>query len=264
MMQNDEKETQESKSSQETEEVTAGVTDTELIINPKAEPTYIQMETLFNFNPRFRSTWDLGRWNEHNLDGVPTPVTATIFHALSPEEIDKLDLSDPALVDRTHLLYCLPLHGHTIGDGLFDPYTDQARQAMLALLVQHAAANPEPPDGPASVTRLLRERWRASIGSVGRWLVDHLQVTGDGDEIIFADEIMAALAEDIPPDAQAQFQGRTRREILHLARGLIQGFPTARQVHRGERLLSAYPGVRLLKTADIHTAGAARRSRSRY
>ena len=114
------------------------------------------------------------------------------------------------------------------------------------------------------MTRLLRERWRASIGSVGRWLVDHLQVTGDRNEKILADEIMAALAEDIPPDAQAQFQGRTRREILHLARDLIQGFPNAGRVKRGGRLLSAYPGLRLLKTADIHPAGAARRSRSRY
>ena len=207
----------------------------------------------------------LGRWNQHNLDGEPTPVTATILHALSPEEIDKLDLTDPALVERTHMLYCLPLYGHTIRDELaLHPSTDQTRQAMLALLVQHAAANPEPPDGPASVTRLLRERWRASIGSVGRWLVDHLQVTGDRNEKTLANEIMAALAEDIPPDDQARFQGRTRREILHLARGLIQGFPNARRVKRGERLLSAYPGVRLLKTADIHPAGAARRSRSRY
>ena len=200
----------------------------------------------------------LPRWDEHGLDGEPAPVTATIFQAMYPQDIEQLDLSDPALVDRTHVLSCLPLHGRTIGDGLFlDPIPDQARQAMLALLVQHAAANREPPDGPASVTRLLRERHRASIGSVGRWLVDHLQVTGDGDEIIFADEIMAALAEDIPPDAQDQFQGRTRREILHLARDLIQGFPTARRVKRGERLLSAYPGLRLLTTADIHPAGAA-------
>ena len=200
----------------------------------------------------------LGRWNEHNMDGVPAPVTATIFQAMYPQDIDQLDLSDPALVDRTHVLSCLSLHGHTIGDGLFlDPITDQARQALLALLVQHAAANREPPDAPASVTRLLRERRRASIGSVGRWLVDHLQVTGDGNEKILADEIMAALAEDIPPDAQAQFQGRTRREILALARDLIQGFPIARRVKRGGRLLSAYPGVRLLTTADIHPAGAA-------
>ena len=200
----------------------------------------------------------LGRWNEHNMNGVPAPVTATIFQALRPENIDKLNLSDPALVDRTHVLSCLSLHGHTIGDGLFlDPSTDQARQAMLALLVQHAAANREPPDGPTSVTRLLRERHRASIGSVGRWLVDHLQVTGDGNEKILADEIMAALAEDIPPDAQAQFQGRTRREILALARDLIQGFPITRRVKRGGRLLSAYPGLRLLTTADIHPAGAA-------
>ena len=76
-------------------------------------------------------------------------------------------------------------------------------------------------------------------------------------KLISADEIMAALAEDIPPDAQARFRGRTRREILHLARDLIQGFPTARRVKRGERLLFAYPGLRLLTTADIHPAGAA-------
>ena len=200
----------------------------------------------------------LGRWNEHNMDGVPTPVTATIFQALRPEDIDQLDLSDPALADRTHVLSYLPLHGRTIGDGPASvPITDQARQAMLALLVQHAAANREPPDAPASVTLLPRERHRASIGAVGRWLVDHLQVTGEGDEIILADEIMAALAEDIPPDAQARFRGRTRREILHLARYLIQGFPTARRVKRGEQLLFAYPGLRLLTTADIHPAGAA-------
>ena len=61
MMQNDEEEAQGSKSSQETEEVTAGVTDTGLIIDPKAEPTYVQMEVLFNFNPRFRSTWEMKR-----------------------------------------------------------------------------------------------------------------------------------------------------------------------------------------------------------
>ena len=63
---------------------------------------------------------------------------------------------------------------------------------------------------------------------------------------ILADEIMAALAEDIPPDAEALFQGRTRRQILALARYLIQGFPTTRRVKRGEQFLSIYPGLRLL------------------
>ena len=201
----------------------------------------------------------LPRWDQHGLDGEPAPVTATIFQAMYPQDIDQLDLSDPPLVDRTHVLSCLPLHGRTIGGGLFldDPITDQAGQAMLALLVQHAAANREPPRAPASATKLLRERRRASIGSVGRWLVDHLQVTGDGDEMILADEIMAALAEDIRPDAQARFQGRTRREVLALTRDLIQGFPNARRVKRGGRLRSAYPGVHLLTTADIQPAGAA-------
>ena len=116
------------------------------------------------------------------LDGV----TATIFQAMLPGDIDHLDLSAPALVDRTHVLSCLPVDSRsTIKVGLASALlTDQARQALLALLVQHAAENREPPDAPASVTGLLREGRRASIGSVGRWLRDHLQVTGDGDEIV--------------------------------------------------------------------------------
>ena len=196
--------------------------------------------------------------NQGDTDGVPAPVRAAIFQAMLPEDIDHLDLSDHALVDRTHVLSYLLPHGRTIEAGRFlDPMTDQARQAMLALLVQHAAAYREPPDAPASVTELLRERRRATIGSVGRWLVDHLQVTGDGDETVLADEIMAALAEDIPPDDQARFEGRTRREILALARDLIGGFPTARRVKRRGRLLSTYPGLRLMTTADLHLARAA-------
>ena len=196
--------------------------------------------------------------NKGDTDGVPAPVTAAIFQGMLAEDIDHLDLSDHALVDRTHVLSYLLPHGLTIEAGLVSvPITDQARQAMLALLVQHAAANREPPDAPTSVTELLRERRRATIGSVGRWLVDHLQVTGDGDETVLADEIMAALAEDIPPDDQDRFEGRTRREILALARDLVEGFPAAKRVKRGGRLLSAYPGLRLMTTADIHLAGAA-------
>ena len=247
----------------------------------------------------------LPRRDQRDMDGVPAPVTATIFQAMLLQDMDHLDLSDPTLVDRTHVMSyllqhsrtiradvasvqalvqasvlpqdmdhldlsdpaevdkthapsCLPQHSRMIGAGPTSVLiTDQARRAMLALLVQHAAENPEPPEAPASVTQLLRERRRASIGSVGRWLLDHLQVTGDGDETVLADEIMAALAEDIPPDDQARFQGRSRREVLALARDLIDGFPTARQVKRGGRLVSAYSGLRLLTAADIHPAGAA-------
>ena len=186
-------------------------------------------------------------------------VSGTIFHAMGPGDIDHLDFSDPALVDRTHVMSCLPVDSlSTIEDGLASALlADQARQAMLALLVQHAAENREPPDAPASVTRLLRERRRASIGAVGRWLRDHLQVTGDGDEIVLADEIMEALAADIPPNDEGRFSGRTRREVLALARDLIDGFPTARRVKRGGRLVSTYPGLRLLTTADIDPAVAA-------
>ena len=188
---------------------------------------------------------------------VPARVTATIFQAMLPEDIDDLDLSDHALVDSIHVVSYLPRHSRSMGTGLVSvPLTDQTRRAMLALLVQHATAYPEPPDAPASVTGLVRERRRATIGSVGRWLLDHLQVTGDGDEIVLADEIIVALGADIPPDDQARFQGRTRREILALARNLIDGFPTAKRVKRGGRLRSAYSGLRLMTTTDIQPVEA--------
>ena len=61
MMQNNEEETQGSKSDQETGEVTAGVTDTGLVLNPEAEPPHLQMEALLKSNPRFRSTWEMKR-----------------------------------------------------------------------------------------------------------------------------------------------------------------------------------------------------------
>ena len=48
------------------------------------------------------------------MDGVPGPVTATIFQAMLPQEIDHLDLSDHALVDSTHVLSYLPQNRRTI------------------------------------------------------------------------------------------------------------------------------------------------------
>ena len=200
----------------------------------------------------------LPEWEKNSTDEFPPLMTATIFEAILPEDIERLDLSDLALVDRTHVLSYQPRDSRTSGgEQAAASVTEQARRAMLALLVQHAVENPRPPDAPESVTGLLRARRRASIGSVGRWLLDHLQVTGDGDETVLVDEIMAALAEDIPPDDQARFEGRSRREVLALARDLIDGFPPARRVKRGNQLLTAYPGLRLLKTAVIQPAGAA-------
>ena len=196
----------------------------------------------------------LPNWTQIGRDGTPPPVTATIFQAMLPEDIDRLNLRDTDLVDRTHVLHYPP--GHGVGGSQGAPTTGQARQAMLALLVQHARENPEPPDAPEPVTGLLRERRRASIGSVGRWIVDHLQVTGDGDETVLADEIITALAKDIPPDDQGRYQGRSRREILALARDLVDQFPAAHRVKRGGRLQSEYPGLRLLTTAGDATQAA--------
>ena len=92
MMQNDEEETQESKSSQETEEVTTGITDTGLIIDPKAEPTYVQMEILFNFNPRFRSTWEMKRSDLEDPSPISYDMELANFGVAA-------DLSDQVIVD---------------------------------------------------------------------------------------------------------------------------------------------------------------------
>ena len=92
MMQNDEEKTQGSKSGQETGEVTAGVTNTGLIINPEAEPTYLQMEILSNFNPRFRLTWEMKRSDLEDPSPISYDIELANFGVAA-------DLSDQVIVD---------------------------------------------------------------------------------------------------------------------------------------------------------------------
>ena len=92
MMQNDEEKTQGSKSVQETGEVTAGVADTGLIINPEAEPTYLQMEILSNFNPRFRRTWEMKRSDLEDPNPSSYDMELANFGVAA-------DLSDQVIVD---------------------------------------------------------------------------------------------------------------------------------------------------------------------
>ena len=88
MMQNDEEETQGSKSVQETGEVTA----TRLIINPEAEPTYLQMEILSNFNPRFRLTWEMKRSDLEDSSPIGYDMELANFGVAA-------DLHDQVIVD---------------------------------------------------------------------------------------------------------------------------------------------------------------------
>ena len=88
MMQNDEEETQGSKSVQETGEVTA----TRLIINPEAEPTYLQMEILSNFNPKFRLTWKMKRSDLEDSSPIGYDMELANFGVAA-------DLHDQVIVD---------------------------------------------------------------------------------------------------------------------------------------------------------------------
>ena len=105
MMQNNEEETQENQSviafqsmierintcvsaTQETGEVA----DTGLIIDPKAEPTYVQMEILFNLNPRFRSTWEMKRSDLEDPSPRSYDMELANFGVAA-------DLSDQVIVD---------------------------------------------------------------------------------------------------------------------------------------------------------------------
>ena len=88
MMQNDEEETQGSKSVQETGEVAA----TRLIINPEAEPTYLQMEILSNLNPRFRLTWEMKRSDLEDSSPIGYDMELANFGVAA-------DLHDQVIVD---------------------------------------------------------------------------------------------------------------------------------------------------------------------
>ena len=191
--------------------------------------------------------------------GPSRPATATIFVAANPPDFDRLDLTDSALEDRARILPYPSLPAGQRNPSVLNTvqHNPKARQAMLAMLVRAAmafAGNPFPPADIPSVVEAVEDRRQASIGEVGQWLRDNLVVSGRGDHLLATDELVEALAVDYPADDKGRYAGQTRKNVLAMAREVVQGMPAAKVGSIGGKKRRYYRGVRLATQAELQAA----------
>ena len=188
--------------------------------------------------------------------GPSRPATATIFIAANPPDFDRLDLTDSALEDRARILPYPSLPGGQRNPAVLDTvqHDPKARQAMLVVLVRAAttfAGDPFPPADIPSVIEAVEDRRQASIGEVGQWLRDNLMVTGRRDHLLATDELIEALAFDHPADDKGRYAGQTRKNVLAMAREVVQGMPAAKVSSIGGKKRRYYRGVRLATAEEL-------------
>ena len=184
--------------------------------------------------------------------GPMRPARGTVFIALNPGDVERLDLTDAALKDRARILPYPPLPTDQRNPAVLQAVRENpaVRQAMLAVLVRAASAfagDPYPPKDIPSVWEAVEERLAASIGEVGQWLLENVKVTGRGDHRLTTDALIASLAAEYSPDERERYAGRSRREVLALAREVVPGFPAAKVIDKRR----CYPGVRLATAEEL-------------
>ena len=192
--------------------------------------------------------------------GPGRPATATIFVAVNPLDMDRLALTDNAMLDRIRILPypCIPEDRRSRGFATAVRTNPAARQAMLALLVRYAVANPEPPADIPSVAQAVKDRREESIGEAGVWLQSHV-IYASGYRLA-PGVIWDSVSKAIPSDDKGQIENRTRQGIMALARELCQ-LPPQKQMRIDGRTTKGYENFRLLTDAEVEALVAEQAAR---
>ncbi len=162
-------------------------------------------------------------------------ATATMFIAVNPGALaDAMDLSDDALFERVRVLPypALPPDRPRDSDLAHRVTVDEhVRQAMLALLVQHAAANRHPPEDVPSVAAARSTARDTALGEAGDWIRSHVVRGQPGMILLTTDLWSAALAAGGEADGERAW-GLTRRQFMKRVNGLGMN-PAGRVTRRG-------------------------------
>ena len=182
------------------------------------------------------------------------PVTASIFLGFNPGQEEFMDVSNNALNDRARLLRYPRLNVTEIPDRINDvAQLVEVRQAVVAMLVSAAVRHQTRPTDPPSVQDYSRERYEDAIGPVGQHIARYLRVTGKREDVLDADDLIAAIEQACGgQDKDGLVDGLDRKAILQRAREVLasksEKLPRMSRAGGGKRV---YRGVRLLDDADL-------------
>ena len=188
------------------------------------------------------------------------PTTATMFWAANEETLPALPMNDSGWVRRLRILRYPAIpeleQDGNLRNALAAP---EAREALFALLVRYAVANPKPPDDCPSVADARREYRREQIGPAGDWLQNALVKDPQGrvstGELYDAAFAAAGMDDAVDPDGKPW--GKDKASITKLARDLhTQIAPRVIKDSNG-KTARGWLGWRLATPAELAAAAAA-------
>ena len=178
----------------------------------------------------------------------PAPSRATPFVAVNDTVLDRLDLSDKAIVERTKILDWPRLDASQKDDAVMDQIRDMdVASAMLNKLIKAAVKNRRPPGNIRSVEDAVADVRASSLGILGAWFEDNVQVTRNAGDWTPIDTILSAAADDLGGWREDRLDGRTHKEAIVLLRQVVAGLPKrAERRRQGSAIKRGYVGVRVL------------------
>ena len=182
-------------------------------------------------------------------------TTATMFWACNPDNIPALALQQKALFDRLRVLQypALPdgARDETLPDTLAQP---AARQALVALLVKAAVANPKAPADIPSVAAARATLRDETVGEAGQYLL--AAVIPEAGRRLGTTELWDAACAYAGVDGAGEVWGYGRREFTQLAKSLIE-LPLTRMMRIRGASQKGWLGYRLATAIELEQRLAA-------
>lgn len=187
----------------------------------------------------------------HQNYGATKAVTASLFLACNPASVPMPPLEDAALAERVRVL-----NYPQVPEGQRDPRLGErlrhlgARQALAALLIRHAVANPVPPEDVPSVAAARAALREEAIGEAGAWLQE-VVAEGTSEDWLSTEALWRAArkAAGAPDDAPRAWN-RTRRELIALAKNLLP-LGNAVQYKRSGQRGRGWRGWKLARSGEV-------------
>ena len=176
-------------------------------------------------------------------------TTATRVFACNDDDVPNLPLHLKAVYERLRALPYPSIPEPDRDLGLPDRLnTRPARQALVALLVRYAVANPQPPPDIPSVEARRRELRDSSVGEAGDWLQTALVPDPDG---VTTAELWAAARKASGETADGRAWGYTRRRFTGFARSILNlPAPGVHRIGTEGKAQQGWRGYRLATDAE--------------
>ena len=188
-------------------------------------------------------------------DMIAGRTTATMFWACNPDNIPQLALQQKALFDRLRVLQypALPdgARDETLAVQLAQPL---ARQALVALLVKAAVANPTTPADIPSVAAARAALRTETVGEAGQYLL--AAVIPEAGRRLGTTELWDAACAYAGQEGATELWGYGRREFTQLAKSLLE-LPVAGMMRIRGQSQKGWRGYRLATGIELEQRLAA-------